>query len=272
MTHIEQPLEFTEYGCSGGDLVVYFHGAPGAIEEACIFEGYAKNHNLRVLCFDRFAIDGEHYYQRLAMQIRWQAQGQPLAVIGFSIGAHVALEVSAILGNQVRYAHLISAVAPINDGDFLHKMAGGTVFKLAMDWPLVFSSLTGFQKLLANLAPRTLVKILFASAVGKDQQLLNQTDFKRYITAILRHCFAGRVAGYTRDIMLYTKWTCELEGFTTPVSLWHGVEDNWSPLSMASYLNVAIPGESSVEEMSGLSHYSCLLEAAPMICERLSTS
>jgi hypothetical protein len=57
MAHIENPVESVEYGNKGGQLVVYFHGVPGAVEECAVFDSYVENHNLKIICFDRFAID-----------------------------------------------------------------------------------------------------------------------------------------------------------------------------------------------------------------------
>lgn len=72
-----------------------------------------------------------------------------------------------------------------------------------------------------------------------------------------------------RDIEFYTTWRGELSGYTSHVQLWHGTKDNWSPFSMASYLCNEIPGAVPIEEMEGLSHYSCLIQAVPKICEQL---
>jgi pimeloyl-ACP methyl ester carboxylesterase len=273
MPHKEQCVKFSEYGNKGGQAVVYFHGAPGAVEECCIFDDYAKKHNLEVFCFDRFTLDNalsrESYYQQLASEIKLKANGQAVDVIGFSIGAHVALEVSALLSGQVRQIHLVSAAAPINAGAFLDNMAGGLVFKLAMKRPFFFSLLSHFQKVMAFVAPTMLVKMLFASAAGEDKQLSEMAEFKGFITPILKHCFQNCIQGYMRDIRLYTGWRGELSTYTNHVQLWHGTKDNWSPLSMASYLRSEIPGAVSIQEMQGLSHYSCLIQAVPKICEQL---
>jgi pimeloyl-ACP methyl ester carboxylesterase len=273
MTRAGQQVDLVEYGNKDGQLVVYFHGVPGAIEECSIFDGYAKDNNLKIMCFDRFAIDEpcdrEDYYRQLANQVKHNADGKPVDIIGFSLGAHVALEVSALLDDQVRHTHLVSAAAPINSGSFINDMAGGLVFTLAMKKPFIFSLLTQFQKLLALLAPRLLVSMLFASSAGKDKALRKQPDFKTTITPILKRCFQNRSNGYMRDIKFYTTWPGELGRFTSGVYLWHGTEDNWTPLSMADYLCTAIPGANRVEAMQGLSHYSCLYEAAPRICAQL---
>ena len=74
-------------------------------------------------------------------------------MIGFSIDAHVAFEMSTILKNQVRHTHLVSAAAPINGGNFLDHMAGGSVFKLAMQKSSFFRLLTQCQRLMAVVAP-----------------------------------------------------------------------------------------------------------------------
>ncbi|MDA9004126.1 alpha/beta hydrolase [bacterium] len=266
-------MEYVEYGKKDGKMVIYFHGAPGAMEECAIFDRYAKEHNLTIVCFDRFSMDcslhRESYYNELAAKIRIKSRGEPIDFIGFSIGAHVALEVSALLRSQVKHIHLVSAAAPLSDGDFIDHMAGGLVFKLAAKKPFLFFLLTQYQKVMALVAPGMLVNILFASAAGKDKELSKQSDFKRYMTPILRHCFQKRVRGYIRDVKLYTAWLGAFSRNTSIVHLWHGTEDNWSPFSMASYLCNAIPGATHVEAMEGLSHYSCLFEAASKICIQL---
>ncbi|MDF1693905.1 MAG: alpha/beta hydrolase [Zhongshania sp.] len=269
-------MEFVEYGKKEGGLVVYFHGVPGAIEECALFDNYAKNHNLRLISFDRFSIDNsldrESYYQAIADQIKLQAGTELVDLIGFSIGAHVALEVGALLSGNVRYTHLISAAAPLNAGDFIGNMAGGVIFTLAMEKPFVFLLLTQCQKLIAFLAPRMLVNMLFSSSTGKDKELSGQPDFKNYITPVLKICFKSRVKGYIRDINFYVTWLDNLNKYKISVHLWHGTKDNWSPYTMASYLCDAIPSATGIEAMEGLSHYSCLYEAAPQIFAKLEKS
>ncbi len=266
-------MKFTEYGDKDGQLVIYFHGAPGGIEECALFDSYAKKHGLKVICLDRFSLDDplgrEGYYKHIADQIKSKAGDQAVDIIGFSIGAHVALEVSVLLNDQVRHTHLISAVAPIDADDFIDNMAGGIVFKLAMGRPFIFRLLTQYQKLMALLAPRILFNMLFASAVGKDRELSERDDFKSRMIPVLRHCFRNNASGYMRDINFYVTWEKGLGGHASDVHLWHGTEDNWSPFAMASYLSTMVSGATYNETMEGLSHYSCLYEAIPKICSQL---
>ncbi len=53
------------------------------------------------------------------------------------------------------------------------------------------------------------------------------------------------------------------------MKLWHGTEDNWSPLAVSTYLKNKIAG-AELNAMSELSHHSDLIEAVPKICAELS--
>jgi len=270
----DAPLKLQQFGSTHGNLVIYFHGAPGAPEEAQLFDQEAKKHGLTVLCFDRFAINpsltGEVYYQLLAEEITKKSDGQAVDFIGFSIGAFVAIQTCRYMPNGVRSLHLVSAAAPLEAGDFLPAMAGQQVFRLAKTTPALFLLLSYWQSLLARLAPKALFRLLFASAAGADKALAEDPEFQARITPVLRSCFQGRVRGYARDVGAYVQpWSATLADITVPTQLWQGDADNWSPPQMPHYLASAIPGAASTQSFSGLSHYSCLYRAVPEICRGL---
>jgi len=277
MYQLEHSLNFSQFGSDNGKTVIYFHGAPGAPEECAIFDLYAKEQGLTFICFDRFfgdySIAGEAYYQFLAQEISKQAAGKEVDVIGFSIGAFIALQTCRYLGNGVRSLHLISAAAPLDAGGFLETMAGKRVFQLAKTAPTLFVLLSYWQGLLALLFPNTLFRLLFAGAAGDDKALSVDRAFQSGITQVLRACFIGRVQGYVRDIRAYVRpWKDTLSDIGVNTHIWHGAEDNWSPVAMAEYLALTIPGCTSTEVFNGLSHYSCLYRAAPEICRQLGVA
>jgi pimeloyl-ACP methyl ester carboxylesterase len=257
-------------------LIFYLHGAPGSTAECAIFEKQARQHNIELIGIDRHSIeafsDGKKYYQQIAKSITDIAGDKPINIIGFSIGAHVALEVSAVLASQVNQLHLVSAAAPLSHGDFLDTMAGGAVFKLARDKPFLFSLLTSFQKLLATVTPKLLTRMLFASAAGKDKALSSTADFKATITLNLANCFKYHSGAYKRDINNYVNWSGAINTQASQTYLWHGTQDNWSPFSMATYLQQAIPGPANLKPLDGLSHYSALFHATPLICKEIAMS
>ncbi|MFV3385840.1 alpha/beta fold hydrolase [Pseudomonas sp. NY15364] len=269
-------MVFSEYGNPAGKPVVYFHGVPGSPSEASVFDAPAREQGLRILCFDRFAIDhaitGADYYRQIAQAISETVQGAQVDFIGFSLGTHAALEVAALMPGQVRSLHLVSAAAPLDGGDFLDQMAGKAVFSLAQRSPGLFLWLVRWQALLAKRAPQLLFRMLFASAQGQDRELVKSPEFKALICQVLQQCFAQGTTGYTRDIQQYLEpWSAGVFASEANACLWHGTADNWSPFAMSTYLAERLPGNAHVERMEVLSHYSCLYAAAPMICERLAS-
>jgi len=267
-------LNFVEYGIPEGKLLIYFHGAPGSPKEAVVFDQYAKECGLKIICFDRFSAEAslqqQDYYQYLAKTIIDEAEGKPIDLVGFSIGCQAAIETSKYIKNQVQSLHLISAAAPLDGGDFLNNMAGKMVFSLAKKYPMAFKYLSYWQTLLAKVAPNILYKMLFSSAAGQDQSLSKTDEFKHYITPVLTHCFSKNVQGYIREVCLYvTPWKTEIINCTIKTHIWHGTHDNWSPVSMGHYLKKNMPLATQLELFPKLSHYSCLYAAAPKICALL---
>ncbi len=268
-------LNFVEYGSPEGKTVVYFHGAPGSPEECSIFDKYAKDNDLNIVCYDRFSanssLQNNAYYKNLADVIIDKANGDQVDLIGFSIGCHAAIETSLYLEGRVRNIHLISAAAPLDAADFLDGMAGKMVFLMAMRYPAIFTLLSYWQALLAKLLPCVLYKMLFASAAGEDKALSGTSAFRGYMTPLLTRCFNVNVKGYIREVRQYvTPWKESIHKCSVNAQLWHGTSDNWSPFSMATYLKENMPASITLNSIEGLSHYTCLYAAAPQICTQLA--
>ena len=268
-------MKFTEYGKPGGQLVIYFHGAPGGPEEAAVFDQPATQHQLQLISPARFLIEknlqGEAYYQQLAQFIDQKTESQPIDIIGFSIGAQAAIQTSRLLKTPIRSMQLISAAAPIDDGKLINDMADKKVFETAITSPHLFKIMTYAQSLLARVSPSLLTKMLFSTAAGEDKQLSKQPEFLAYIRPLLKQCFQYQRAGYLRDINAYVQpWRASIKCVTMNTTLWHGTSDNWSPFGMAEHLDKHLHASQGIELMEGLSHYSCLFKAAPMICKRLA--
>lgn len=269
---VKQHLKFNQFGSGNGRLVIYFHGTPGAPEECSVFDGEGKKHGLTFVCFDRFSvapsISGESYYNLLAGEISKRSNGYPVDFVGFSIGAFIAIQTCRYMGNQVGSLHLVSAAAPLEAGDYFEDMAGKQVFRLATAYPTLFLLLCYGQSLLAWIYPKALFRLLFANAAGEDKTLVEDREFQSSISRVLRACFIGHVPGYVRDVIAYAHpWIPEVSVNTY---IWHGAEDNWSPVPMADYLKTAIPSCSAIKIFDGLSHYSCLYRAVPEICRHLA--
>lgn len=270
----KRTLAYRQFGADDGRLVVYFHGTPGSPEECAVFDQYGKENNLTFISYERFSIDpaleDTLYYQHLADEITGKAAGKPVDLIGFSIGGFIALQVCRPMGSSVRSLHLVSAAAPLDAGSFIDMAAGKSVFRLAQQHAFLFQLLVRLQGLIASIRPSLVFRMMFANAAGEDKKLAANDEFEAAISEMLKLCFSRHAAAYARDIKAYVQpWNDTLAGIGVTTHIWHGAEDNWSPVAMAEYLASAMPGCASTEIFDGLSHYSCLYRAAPEICRQL---
>ncbi|WP_445369152.1 alpha/beta fold hydrolase [Methylomonas sp. BW4-1] len=269
-------VKFSQFGAADGQPVIYFHGTPGSPDECEIFDAYAKQHQLAIICYDRSTIapslQGDAYYQCIAEEIANKVGDSPVDVIGFSIGAFIALQVSRAMNGKVRSLHLVSAAAPLDACDFIDAAAGKAVFQLAQNRPSTFLRLARVQGWLASRFPGLLLRMLFASVAGEDRALLADQGFRITMMKTLKTCFKRDSLGYARDVIAYVQpWKATLADINVDTQIWHGAEDNWSPVAMADFLASALPGCSKITVLDGLSHYSCLYRTSPAICRLIET-
>lgn len=262
------------YGAGAGPVAVYFHGVPGAPEECARFDEAARADGVRLLCIDRGSLgdarDGEARFRRLAEEVAALADGAPVHLIGFSLGAFVALRVAAHLGPKAASLDLVSAASPLELGDFLDGMAGKPVFTMARRSPRLLAAMTAAQGWLATAAPARLFGMLFATAAGEDRALAADPAFRSMIGEVLRGALGPGRRGYLSDVQAYVRpWADRLPAVAAETRLWHGREDNWAPAAMAESLARTLPSVRQIEIAPGLSHYSCLFEAMPRILARI---
>lgn len=237
----------------------YFHGMPGGSGEwaACAPAGLAA-----------FAPDRNSPVDAatLAAQVRECCTGGPLTLIGFSLGAPIALAVARELGERATHIHLVSPAAPLQLGDFLGQMAGGPLFRMAARSPRLFRAVARLESLIARAAPVFLFDRLFASAAGDDVALARDPAFRAGMAGVLRTGLGRDWQGFAVEVEAYVRdWRSDLSAVDAPVTIWQGEADNWTPPAMAEALAAALPGPVTLNRLPGCSHYSALRAALSQI-------
>ncbi|MDZ4373305.1 MAG: GNAT family N-acetyltransferase [Phenylobacterium sp.] len=255
-----------------GPLCVYFHGSPGSPAECARFSGAARAHGVRLVGLDRARIapglTGDAYFAALAAEVDALAAGGPVRLIGFSLGAFIALQVAGRLRAAVSGLDLVSPAGPLDADDLLDNMAGGPVFRLAMRWPWLFRMATRTQGAVVKVAPNAVLNALFAKSVGAEAVLARDPAFRAEIIGLLTRAYGPERNGYLRDLLAYvTPWASILRDAAAPIRIWQGSADTWTPPAMAAALAERLPATPPVTLMPGLGHYSTLFEAAPKILE-----
>jgi pimeloyl-ACP methyl ester carboxylesterase len=129
------------------------------------------------------------------------------------------------------------------------------------------------QSFVARHFPMILMRGLFARSTGGDRALAINPAFRGAIADILRTSLGTAPAIYAREITAYVApWADILEQVNAPVTIWQGDADNWSPAAMAHALAAHLPNGADLRLLRGLSHYSALQAAMPLILESPGTS
>lgn len=233
--------------------IAYFHGLPGGPGEWTCFAPAALRGAAIVPDRNPGCDPGD-----LAAAL----DGDDWILVGFSLGAPLALRIAAALGRRASQVHLISPAAPLQLGDFLPAMAGGALFRLAAARPRLFALVARAESILARIAPRWLLGRLMAGAAGADRALAADPAFVAAMSAVLRGGLGRSADGFIAEVSAYVgDWRAVLEGATAPVTIWQGDVDTWTPPAMARALQAALPGGAVLHIVPGASHYSTLREA-----------
>lgn len=243
--------------------VVYFHGLPGGAGELALFGAdiAAKARAFHIPCRlgSQKGLSAPDYFAGLASDIRKVFPAVPLHLLGFSLGASAALRTAPYLGDQVRQIDLVSPAAPLDLGPYLSDLAGGPVFRIAKASPMLFAVLSTAQGLMARKVPARLFAMLFATAQGADRSLAELAPFRAAMEELLRDALNQGRRGYRQEIQHYVRdWSAELARVDAPVAIFHGEDDNWSPIAMADDLARHLKSCVGLEKLPGHSHYSTL--------------
>lgn len=241
--------------------IIYLHGFPGGPNELSLF-GPEPEWATQALnpdrAMDRPDLPASAYFDELAGRVSGHANGRLLHLVGFSLGARVAMELALRLGGQVGKLDLISPAGPLDGNNHLSMMAGKAVFAMAGKRPRAFAILTTAQAWIARKQPALLYRGLFGSAGEPGMDVLG---FRERATALLQGTFDNGSVGYRREVLAYVApWSDVPRMIKAPTTIWQGSLDNWTPPAMAANLQAMI-SMSNLRPVPGRGHYGTLQHA-----------
>lgn len=244
-----------------GAAVVYLHGFPGGPGELALFgapPAWAAQALVPDRAGDRTDLPASAYFDELAARADRHAAGRDLHLVGFSLGARVALELAARLGGRVARVDLASPAGPLDGSDHIDHMAGKAVFSMAASRPRLFGVQTAIQGLIARNQPGILYRALFGA---QGEAGLDAPGFPGRAKDLLRACFVQGNAGYKREVLAYVApWSDLPARVKAPVTLWQGGADTWTPPRMAHRLQTLLPN-AQLNMVPGKGHYGTLQHA-----------
>lgn len=161
--------------------------------------------------------------------------------VGLSGGGPHALACAALLGERVIAAATIGAVAPHDaDGlDFLRGMGedNQAEFDAATTGPdALFRFLQTVTPSFANATAADIAQA-FGDLVTEVDRDVVTGDFAEYLADSSREGLANGIWGWFDDDLAFVReWGFEPSAITCPLTIWHGVQDQFVPASHGEWL------------------------------------
>ncbi|MEO9461319.1 MAG: alpha/beta hydrolase [Marinomonas sp.] len=239
---------------------LYFHGSPGSAAELSLFgaerpDGFTVPNRQGVPKVRGFE-QRLDYWASLADEM---AQHGALTIAGFSMGGYLALSVAARMQSSDVPVHLIAPAAPFQSGDYMDRLNGKPIFKLAQTSGVLLRAVVAMQSLACRTLPALVARQLFAASKGGDALLAKDAQFMEQAAENLRQGVGRGSAQFCEEVLSAVEdWRGLLAEVHNPVSIWHGDADNWAVPEMSDYLAANLPNLAAHNRLAGVSHYSAL--------------
>ncbi|MGW6395150.1 alpha/beta fold hydrolase [Streptomyces sp. NPDC055103] len=264
-----------EWGNPSGTPVLLLHGTPGS-RLGTLLPGLAARHpGFRFLAYDR---PGYGESQRAPGRRVADAAGdaaavvdafgvERFAVVGRSGGGPHALACVALLPDRVRAAAVLVGLAP-PDAVGLDWHAGMTPFNVH-EYGLARAHLEGrdpggLERDLAARAvairrdPARLLDDLRADLSPHDLPVVEDPRVRAVLLRTYQEALRGSHHGWLDDCLAFVRpWGFDVSSVTSPVLLWHGLDDAFSPVAHTRWLAGRIPGAELVLVRTG--HFAAQL-------------
>lgn len=169
------------------------------------------------------------------------------AVLGRSGGAPHALACAALLPDRVSRVAALVSLAPRNaEGlDWYAGMTPSNVHEYSEVERGVHHFAESFQFRSRQIKedPVSLIKDLVPELPPTDRTLVTDSGIRRMLLSTYREAFRYGADGWIDDVLAFTTdWGFKVEDISVPTRLWHGADDQFSPVDHSRWLADHIPG------------------------------
>lgn len=263
-------------GAPNGTPVVLMHGTPGSRFGPRPRSSVLYRLGVRLISYDRPGY-GESTRMRgrrvadAAADVRCIADAlgvDRFAVVGRSGGGPHALACSALLPDRVTRTAVLVGLAP-SDAEGLDWYDGMTEANVA-EYSTADADQVALTEQLLELArrtaddPETFMEILREQMTAADRRVVSGLPIRRQLLDTYREALRCGPYGWVDDSLAFrSNWGFAFEDITGPVRLWHGAEDNFSPVNHSRWLAGRIP-QAEVQVQLETAHFGAV-EVLPEI-------
>ncbi|MEV7779731.1 alpha/beta fold hydrolase [Kitasatospora sp. NPDC088351] len=181
------------------------------------------------------------------------------AVLGRSGGAPHALACAALLPERVSRVAVLVSLAPRNAAglDWYAGMTPSNVraYQEAERGRERIADAMQFRSQQIKDDPVSLLQGLRSELPSTDREVVADTGLRRMLQSNYREAFRHSADGWIDDVLAFTTdWGFKVEDIAVPAWLWHGADDQFSPVEHSRWLADHIPGAALFLE-PGAAHF-----------------
>ncbi|WP_213001310.1 alpha/beta fold hydrolase [Winogradskya consettensis] len=269
-------LEFAVTGHPQGSPVFLLHGTPGSRLGPKPRSSVLYRLGVTLISYDRPGYGGSTRHPKRAVadaaeDIETIADSLGLrqfAVVGRSGGGPHALAAAALCRGRVSRTAVLVGIAPSDASglDWLSGMTDGNVREYETadnDWSKHVERLR-LQADRARRDPESMVDVLRTQMTDPDLKVVDDIVIRRLLAETYVEALREGPFGWIDDVSAFrSSWGFRLEDVRGEVLLWHGADDNFSPVSHARWLAGQIPG-AQIQIQASTAHFGAV-EVLPEI-------
>jgi pimeloyl-ACP methyl ester carboxylesterase len=255
----DRVLEVLTEGDPDGFPLLFHVGTPVAAAPFPLLDRLARSHGLRVVSYSRPGYAGSTPWPysergpRIAddvvdvLAVLHHLGIDEFVTLGWSGGGPRALACAALLSGRCRAAVSFAGTAPYK-ADGLDWYAGMGEENVE-EFTAAARGATAYHQFLRNQPERTgeqtpeeLVEALAGLLTPVDAGFVTG-EFAAYLDEVGRRALEQGVVGWRDDgLAIVGDWGFDVGSITTPVAVWHGLQDAMVPMSHGAWLAANIPG------------------------------
>ncbi|SHM71746.1 alpha/beta fold hydrolase [Cryptosporangium aurantiacum] len=248
-------LTVSVVGPEHGWPVFLLHGTPGSRTGPQPRATVLYRRGVRLISYDRPGYGGSTRYpdRRIVhaaadvAAIADDLRISRFSVVGRSGGGPHALACAVMLPHRIHRVATLCSMAPnYADIDWYSGMTEENVAEFSKASDADESALNGrllWRALRTAADPRSLLDHLLPQMVTADQMVLSDAPIQVLLVDAYGEAVRSGPFGWIDDVLaLRGDWGFRVEDITVPVRVWHGADDNFSPVSHARWLASHIPG------------------------------
>jgi pimeloyl-ACP methyl ester carboxylesterase len=258
------------FGDPAGRPVFLLHGTPGSRIGPRPRSAILHRLGVRLICFDRPGYGGSDRQpgRRVcdaAADVSAIADDfglERFAVVGRSGGGPHALACAALLAERVTKVAVLVGLAPREaDGlDWLDGMTESNVteYEAVSNGYAAIAAVTKATADAVRADPASLLAKLQPELPDPDLRVVTDPGIRSLLQAAYAEALRMSPHGWIDDALaFYAPWGFDPAAVTVPVLLWHGANDNLSPVSHAKWLAKRIPSAAVVVQ-AGAAHFGAI--------------